>query len=521
LFAKSYVPWQFHLRNTEFEPKFDSDAVCIKNVKLVQHKADPADILKPAIGSADESYTLHVGVDGSVTVAANSSIGLMYGLTTFTQLFYLSSHGHGVYTTQAPVEITDAPKFQWRGLNLDTARTFKPVATILAMIDALAYNKMNRLHWHITDSQAWPLEVPAIPELASKGAYNPSQIYSVQDVQTVQSYGSLLGVEVAMEFDNPGHTASIWYALPDLIAAFNIFPGWDTYAAEPPTGTLKLNSPAVSAFLKKFFDDLLPRLKPLTSYFHLGGDEVNKNAYQLDDTVRSNDPAVLQPLMQKYMDRNMDQVRSYGLTPLVWQEMLLDWNLTLPADTIVQTWISAEDVAAVTAKGYRVLVGQSDYWYLDCGHGQWLDFYPGASSRGFWPYLDYCNPLKNWRLMYSYDPLNNVPVDQQHLVLGGETHIWSEQTDAVNLDDRVSSFSFPSLTVIQQLIKTNQVWPRTCAAAEVLWSGAKDPVTGQNRSQILASPRLSDMRERLVARGIRAGPIQMPFCTQNGTQCAL
>jgi hexosaminidase len=326
------------------------------------------------------------------------------------------------------------------------------VATILAMIDALAYNKMNRLHWHITDSQSWPLEVPAIPELATKGAYTPSQIYSVQDVQTVQSYGSLLGVEVAMEFDNPGHTSSIWYALPDLIAAYNIFPGWDTYAAEPPTGTLKLNSPAVSAFLKKFFDDLLPRLKPLTSYFHLGGDEVNKNAYQFDDTVKSNDPAVLQPLMQKYMDRNMDQVRSYGLTPLVWQEMLLDWNLTLPADTIVQTWISPADVASVTGKGYRVLVGQYDYWYLDCGHGQWLDFYPGASSRGFWPYLDYCNPLKNWRLMYSYDPLNNVPVDQQHLVLGGETHIWSEQTDSVNLDDRVSLLvPFPSFLLIHSM----------------------------------------------------------------------
>jgi hexosaminidase len=137
----------------------------------------------------------------------------------------------------------------------------------------------------------------------------------------------------------------------------------------------------------------------------------------------------------------MDQVRSYGLTPLVWQEMLLDWNLTLPSDTIVQTWISPADVAAVTAKGYRVLVGQYDYWYLDCGHGQWLDFYPGASSRSFWPYLDYCNPLKNWRLMYSYDPLNNVPADQQHLVLGGETHIWSEQTDAVNLDETVSPFA--------------------------------------------------------------------------------
>lgn len=134
------------------------------------------------------------------------------------------------------------------------------------------------------------------------------------------------------------------------------------------------------------------------------------------------------------------------------------------------------------------------------GQGQWLDFHPDTAA-GFWPFADYCSPRKNWRLMYSYDPLTGIPADLAHLVLGGEAHIWSEQTDPVNLD--------------------MMVWPRTAAAAEVLWSGAKDPVTGQNRSQITASPRLAEMRERLVARGVKAEPIQMPFCTMNGTQCAL
>lgn len=102
--------------------------------------------------------------------------------------------------------------------------------------------------------------------------------------------------------------------------------------------------------------------------------------------------------------------------------------------------------------------------------------------------------------MYSLDPLSSVPSDLEHLVVGGECHIWSEQTDSVNLD--------------------RMIWPRACAAGEVLWAGAKDE-QGRNRSQIEASPRLSEMRERLVARGIQAEPIQMPFCIMNGTQCAL
>jgi len=79
--------------------------------------------------------------------------------------------------------------------------------------------------------------------------------------------------------------------------------------------------------------------------------------------------------------------------------------------------------------------------------------------------------------------------------------VWSEQTDPVNLDD--------------------MVWPRACAAGEVLWSGRQD-ASGQNRSQITAAPRLAEMRERMVNRGIRVGPVQMVFCTQNNaTKCAL
>ncbi|KXT17831.1 hypothetical protein AC579_5336 [Pseudocercospora musae] len=493
--SKNFVPWKLRPRLSDFEPDA-SNGTYITSITLQQDGADPADIAKPA-GKIDESYKLDVTKDGKVTVAAKTSIGILYGLTTFTQLFFKSSKG-GVYTTLAPVSITDAPKFWWRGLNVDTSRTFKPMSDMYAMIDALSYNKMNRLHWHITDAQSWPLVNPALPELAEKGVYEASQKYSPEDVKAVQEYGSLLGVEVAMEVDMPGHTSSIWFSHPDLIAAFNKQPDWTTYCAEPPCGSLKLNSTKVYDFLNKLLDDLLPSIKPLTSYFHLGGDEVNKNTYLLDDTVNSNESSVLQPLMQKFMDRNMKQVAAHNMTPLVWEEMLLEWNLTLPKNTIVQTWQSDEAVVNVTKAGYQAIAGNYNYWYLDCGKGQWLDFYP-KNAAGFWPFNDYCAPYHNWRAIYSYDPLNGVPKEQQHLVIGGETHIWSEQTDTVNFHQ--------------------MVWPRAAAAAEVLWAGGRD-AQGQNRSQVEASPRLAEMRERLVARGIKAEPFQMPFCTQNGTQCA-
>lgn len=393
ILRKNFVPWKFHPRFSDFEPDISGEKVLIKTIALQQNGTDPEDILKPATGSVDESYALTVSESGEVTITAATSIGLAHGLTTFTQLFYKHSKSRdGAYTNLAPVSVTDSPVFPWRGLNVDTSRTFKPLSDLFRTIDALAYSKFNRLHWHITDSQAWPLELPSMPEVADKGAYIEFQKYSPEDVRAVQEYGALLGVQVVLEIDQPGHTASIWYSHPDLIAAHEILPNWDTYAAEPPSGTLKLNSTDVYDFLQTMFDDLLPRLDPLSSHFHLGGDEVNKNAYNLDDTVRSNDSAVLQPLMQKFMDRNMQQVTGAGFTPLVWEEMLLDWNLTLPKETIVQSWQSAANVATVAAKGYCVVASSYFFLYLDCGGSAWLDFYPGTSSEQYYPYNDYCSP---------------------------------------------------------------------------------------------------------------------------------
>jgi hexosaminidase len=160
----------------------------------------------------------------------------------------------------------------------------------------------------------------------------------------------------------PGHTSSIAYSHPELVASFNVQPNWDTYAAEPPSGTLKLNSPAVYDFLGTLWKDLLPRVSQYTAYFHTGGDELKANAYLMDETVKSNDTAIIQPLLQKFVDFNHDAVRAAGLTPMVWEEMLLDWNVTLGKDVIVQTWQSDEAVARTVAKGHKALVGNYNYW---------------------------------------------------------------------------------------------------------------------------------------------------------------
>jgi hexosaminidase len=359
IFKRNLYPWKFHPRGWA-EPSPGLAKISQVNVELLA--VNSRNVGKPLAGDVDESYSLTLSDDGKATVSANSSVGIARGLTSFTQLFYSHSDGTHVYTPLAPVTIYDAPKFQHRGINLDVSRNWFSVSDIKRQIDALAYNKMNRFHVHVTDSQSWPLEIPALPELSAKGAYRPDLVYTPQDFQDIQHYAAIQGVEVITEIDMPGHTSSIFYSNPELIAAFNKQPDWDTWAAEPPSGTLKLNSSAVDDFLDTMLSDLLPRILPYSSYFHTGGDEVNKNAYTLDETVKSNDTAILQPLMQKFVDRNHDQVRAAGLTPLVWEEMLLEWNVTLGSDVIVQSWQSDEAVASIVEKGHKALVGNYNYW---------------------------------------------------------------------------------------------------------------------------------------------------------------
>lgn len=272
-------------------------------------------------------------------------------------------------------------------------------------------------------------------------------------------------------------------------------------------------------FLQTLFDDLLPRVSQYTQFFHNGGDEVNVNAFLLDETVLSNSSEVLQPLVQKLMSYVTGLVSAANLQPIVWEEMLLDWNLTLSSagsnctsnknpttGAIIQVWRSSANLLLVLQKGYRVLFGDYDHWYLDCGHGTFVNPYPtgysppgipyntcgGVPTQIADPFVDYCSPLKNWRHIYVYDPLVDIPSDLQSSIEGGEVHLWTEQTDPVDLDQKL--------------------WPRAASAAEVLWSGPR------NASMIEdASKRLAEWRERVVVdHGVSAGVVQMTWCLMEG-----
>lgn len=492
MYSGRLVPEKFHAPRADFEPHLAD-----KNVTNTIHSLVIEFKLKwqPVDGVQEDAYSIHLVRQDpgyKLRVVIESIASAIYCFQTIRQLFYAHSKAEEPsrlrYTPYGPIEIQDRPAFAHRGLNLDIARNHITPEDVKATIRAMVTAKLNRLHLHATDSQSWSIEIPALPELAQKGAYDPSRVWTKAELEAVQSYGMVYCIEVFLEVGVPGHTASIHHAFPDLITGYDLRP-WEEYAAEPPSGQLKLNSPKVHEFMKTLLDDLLPRTVKFSKYVHIGGDEFNANVYKLEKEIGTSDKSIIKPYLQSFIDCVLSRVKSHGFTPIIWEDLLLDWDLVLPDNAIIQIWRSHDSVAKVIAKGYRVIFGPCTHWYLDAGFGSWTDPTPGDEGTSVKPpFLDWNTPYKSWRQVCSYDPLRDVPKDKQHLLLGGEVHLWGELTDSASLH--------------------NTLWPRVAAAAGVLWHGPAAVDETMTR-------QLAEFRERLLADGVKAGMVQMEWVLRN------
>ncbi|KAF9266508.1 N-acetylhexosaminidase [Marasmius fiardii PR-910] len=432
-----------------------------------------------------EGYTLSVPEDGTAaTLKANSTLGLYRGLTTFQQLWYFWDGT--VYSVDAPVQIQDSPKYPYRGLMLDTARNYFPVEDIKRTLDAMSLVKINTFHWHVVDSQSFPLQVPGFMELSEKGAYTPSSVYTQDDVKDIVAYAAARGIDVLAEIDTPGHTSIIAEAFPEHIACHEKTP-WATYANEPPAGQLRLASDATVNFTANLIEAASSLFQ--SKFFSTGGDEIKQTCYQDDEETQQQLNAsgkTVETALNDFVKATHEALHKNGKTAVVWQEMVLEHKIELRNDTAIFVWISSADAKAVAQAGFKLIHAASDYFYLDCGGGGWVGANPLGNS--------WCDPFKTWQKAYSFDPTANLTESESQLVLGGQQLLWTEQAGLQNLD-----------TI---------VWPRAAASAEVFWSGP-----GGNISQAL--PRLHDVAYRLNQRGVNAIHLQPLWCALRPGACDL
>lgn len=382
-----------------------------------------------AEGLGTEAYRLEVDRHG-VTIHALYPAGAFYGCQTLRQLVQPE-------TKEIPfVKIEDAPRYGWRGLMLDVSRHFFDKPTILQLLDSMADYKLNRLHLHLTDDQAWRLDIEKYPELARVGARGnysdsnaPPQFFTRAQMREIIEYAARRHIIVVPEIDMPGHAGAAVRAYPQLDGGMHTF------------------NPA-SAETCDFLQDVLTETMEIfpSQWIHLGGDEVNRSAWKdkadVLQRMRVGGVTNTQELEDYFVNRMAGFVTAHGRTPMGWDEIVA---AKPRADTVIFWW--RHDKPAILAQalsaGHPVVLTPRSPCYFD---------YP----------QDKTYPQIGWKLFNTPEAVYQGPAipatisaAERKQILGVEACIWTER--------------IPTVSYLQFMAN-----PRMAALAEMAWTPDED-----------------------------------------------
>jgi hexosaminidase len=364
----------------------------------------------------DESYNLEIAPDGAKIDAA-TPLGSMHGLQTFLQLVEVSPDGFAAPS----VAIQDKPRFPWRGLMIDVSRHFIPLDVLKRNLDGLEAAKMNVFHWHLSENQGFRAESKKFPRLHTLGS--DGLYYTQDEIRDLIAYARDRGIRVVPEFDMPGHSTAWFVGHPELASG----PG--PYEIERRWGVFDPAMDPTNEKTYKFLDDFIAEMTKLfpDHYFHIGGDEVNGKEWdanlKIQEFKKSHNLATNEALQAYFSERIQAIVTKHGKAVIGWDEVFIPG---VPKDIVIQSWRGQESLARAAGEGYHGIL--SNGYYLDLG---W------SAARH-----------------YAVDPMSGsaatLTPEQQQLILGGESCMWTEYVNAENIDSRI--------------------WPRNAAIAERLWS---------------------------------------------------
>lgn len=396
----------------------------------------------PSVGKVAGAYRLQIKA-GEILIQAAEASGAFYATQTLLQLLpqspKLTTASAGFELPAA--DISDAPRFEWRGIMLDVARHFHDVRRVQRVIDNMAFYKLNRLHLHLSDDQGWRLAIKAYPKLSTVGGRGdhsrpdaPAQFFSDEDIRTIVRYAAERYIEVIPEIDMPGHSGAAARAYPEF------FDGLVTFnPAKPET--------------YRFVDTILGELAELFPgrYIHFGGDEVwvekTRWAQMPEVLAMAQDltPAGQTPQMKfveaEFARRMVQLIQKHKRVPIAWDEVIA---AGLQENMIVQWWRMdhPEMVLAALKHGQSVILSPSDRMYLDyaAGLGE-----PGAPWEG-----NTGGPVSVEKIA-AWEPMPAGLSDaQRQRVLGIEASLWTEN-------------------VRSEAYLEFMLYPRMAAVAEVAW----------------------------------------------------
>lgn len=415
----------------------------------------------------EEAYTLGIDKKG-ITVQANSVAGVFNGVSSLLQLI---SYGKLIEDelSIAAWQIEDQPKYAWRGLMLDESRYFIGKKKLLSIIDWMAFYKLNRLHWHLTDEPAWRMEVKKYPKLTligGVGNYNdpsaPAAYYTQQEIAEIVNYASKRNITIIPEIDMPGHATAANRAYPQYSGGGN---------AQHPDFTFDPSKDATYTFLSNILREtnaLFP-----AAMLHLGGDEVSFGTDKwaqnegIKRLMEQHKLKTLKGVENYFMERMADSVYQMNAKLLVWDEMV---DINLPKDKTVIFWWRHDKPAQLKTslkKGYQtVLCPRLPYYF---------DFVQDSTHKAGRKWGKLYNTMED---VYTFSVDSWVKnKDEQKSVLGLQANLWTETVTNSNRLDYL-------------------LFPRLAAFAEAAWSD--DEVKNYQKFEGILKEHLPLYREQNV-----------------------
>lgn len=355
-----------------------------------------------------EGYSLDVSERG-IVIQASSDAGLFYGAVTLWQMLTPDGGRGGV--SLPGVHIEDQPRFPWRGLLIDSARHFQSVAFIKRLIDTMALHKLNVLQWHLTDDQAWRLEVRKYPRLTQIGAWRApvgadtepqpgprregsgrgyGGFYTEAEVRDLVAYAAARNVTIVPEIEMPGHALSAILAYPELG-----LPGALTRKAQSDWGvfpSIYNTDDHTFAFLEDVLAEVM-RLFP-SRFIAIGGDEAVKDYWNASPEVQAkmktlgvaNDVA-----LQSWFVRRIGAfLNAHGRRLIGWDDILQCGSL--PEDDAVVSWRGVDGALAAVRSGHDVVMATDPTLYFDHRQADWVGEPPGRGR------------IVSLSDVYGYDP---------------------------------------------------------------------------------------------------------------------
>ena len=399
-----------------------------------------------SIVTGNEAYRIEI-VKKGVRLSANTETGIFYGLQTLLQLL-----NNGDNKTLPALTINDSPRFPYRGLHLDVSRHFFDKEFVKKQLNAMAYFKMNRLHWHLTDGAGWRIEIKKYPRLTSFAAWRPFDklndwwvegrtfceqddpravggYYTQDDIREVVAYAAERHITIIPEIEMPGHSEEVLATYPELSCS-----GKPYVNADFCIGTEKTFEFLENVLLEVI--DLFP-----SEYIHIGGDEASKSSWKTcprcqkrmaDEHLNSVDE------LQSYMIHRIEKfLNDHGRKIIGWDE-IIEGGLS-PTATVM-SWRGEEGGIKAVKAGNQAIMTPGKYCYLDAFQDA-----PNTQPMAIGGYL-------TLEKVYSFEPVpDSLSTKEAELILGVQGNVWTEH--------------IPTPEHYEYMI-----YPRILALAEIGWS---------------------------------------------------